>query len=84
MGDGGRFHATAAIPQAAAPAWRRFAGGHRGGHRPRASIRLIALLPTRVARNGALYTQRGRVDILNARFTRELGPVMHGLRLRDV
>ena len=35
-------------------------------------------LPTRVARNGALYTQRGRVDILNARFTRELGPVMDG------
>ena len=35
-------------------------------------------LPTRVARNGALYTQQGRVDILNARFTRELGPVMDG------
>ena len=33
-------------------------------------------LPTRVARNGALYTPQGRVDILNARFTRELGPVM--------
>ena len=35
-------------------------------------------LPTRVARNGALYTPQGRVDILNARFTRDLGPVMEG------
>ena len=35
-------------------------------------------LPTRVARNGALYTPQGRVDILNARYTRELGPVMAG------
>ena len=35
-------------------------------------------LPTRVARNGAFYTPRGRVDILNARYTRELGPVMEG------
>ena len=35
-------------------------------------------LPTRVARNGALYTPQGRVDILNARYTRELGPVMEG------
>ncbi len=35
-------------------------------------------LPTRVARNGALYTPQGRVDILNARFTRQLGPVMPG------
>ena len=35
-------------------------------------------LPTRVARNGALYTPQGRVDILNARYTRELGPVTEG------
>ena len=35
-------------------------------------------LPTRVARNGALYTPQGRVDILNARYTRELGPVIAG------
>ena len=35
-------------------------------------------LPTRVARNGAFYTWEGRIDILNARFTRELGPVMKG------
>ncbi len=35
-------------------------------------------LPTRVARNGALYTPQGRVDILNARYTSELGPVMQG------
>ena len=35
-------------------------------------------LPTRVARNGALYTRRGRVDIANARFTRDLGPVEEG------
>lgn len=32
-------------------------------------------LPTRVARNGALYTQKGRVDISNAKFTQDVGPV---------
>jgi queuine tRNA-ribosyltransferase len=35
-------------------------------------------LPTRTARNGGLYTPEGRVDILNARFREEEGPVMHG------
>ncbi len=35
-------------------------------------------LPTRVARNGALYTRQGRVDIVNARFTKDLGPLMDG------
>jgi len=32
-------------------------------------------LPTRVARNGALYTKSGRVDILNARFREQAEPV---------
>jgi queuine tRNA-ribosyltransferase len=32
-------------------------------------------LPTRVARNGALYTKTGRVDILNARFREQENPV---------
>jgi queuine tRNA-ribosyltransferase len=32
-------------------------------------------LPTRVARNGALYTKTGRVDILNAGFKEQDGPV---------
>ena len=32
-------------------------------------------LPTRVARNGALYAKTGRVDILNAGFREQKGPV---------
>jgi queuine tRNA-ribosyltransferase len=32
-------------------------------------------LPTRVARNGALYTKSGRVDILNARFWEQEAPI---------
>ena len=32
-------------------------------------------LPTRVARNGALYTKLGRVDILNARFREQEAPL---------
>lgn len=33
------------------------------------------VLPTRVARNGALYTRRGRMNIRNARYRDEAGPV---------
>ncbi|UCC16281.1 MAG: tRNA guanosine(34) transglycosylase Tgt [Dehalococcoidales bacterium] len=33
------------------------------------------VLPTRVARNGSLFTEKGRVNILNARFTRMEEPV---------
>lgn len=32
-------------------------------------------LPTRVARNGSLFTSKGRVNISNARFTKMAGPV---------
>jgi queuine tRNA-ribosyltransferase len=32
-------------------------------------------LPTRVARNGALFTHRGRVNIRNAAYHRQVGPV---------
>jgi len=35
-------------------------------------------LPTRVARNGALFTPEGRVNISNARFTRMEEPVVSG------
>jgi queuine tRNA-ribosyltransferase len=35
-------------------------------------------LPTRVARNGALFTPEGRVNISNARFTRMEDPVVPG------
>ncbi len=37
-------------------------------------------LPTRVARNGALYTPAGRVNISNARFTRMNEPLVAGCR----
>jgi queuine tRNA-ribosyltransferase len=33
------------------------------------------VLPTRLGRNGALYTSRGRVNIANARWTDDFGPV---------
>jgi queuine tRNA-ribosyltransferase len=33
------------------------------------------VLPTRLGRNGALFTADGRVNIANARFAQELGPV---------
>ncbi|MFW1406281.1 tRNA-guanine transglycosylase, partial [Vibrio parahaemolyticus] len=36
------------------------------------------VLPTRVARNGGLYTDEGRVNIRTSRFREEQGPVMHG------
>jgi len=32
-------------------------------------------LPTRVARNGALYTRKGRIDILNANYKEQTGPL---------
>ena len=32
-------------------------------------------LPTRVARNGALYTREGRIDILNAGYKEQTGPL---------
>ncbi len=35
-------------------------------------------LPTRLARNGALFTHQGRVNILNARFTESAGPIEAG------
>jgi queuine tRNA-ribosyltransferase len=35
-------------------------------------------LPTRVARNGGLYTRAGRVDILNAAFSEQAGPIEDG------
>ena len=34
-----------------------------------------SVLPTRTARNGALFTREGRVNILNARFKEEPGPL---------
>ena len=34
--------------------------------------------PTRMARNGTLYTLDGRVNIKNARFAHDFGPVMEG------
>ncbi len=34
-----------------------------------------SVLPTRLGRNGALFTPHGRVNIRNARFAEELGPV---------
>ncbi|MBN2239963.1 MAG: tRNA guanosine(34) transglycosylase Tgt [Dehalococcoidales bacterium] len=37
-------------------------------------------LPTRVARNGALYTPEGRVNISNARFKQEKEPLVPGCR----
>lgn len=37
-------------------------------------------LPTRVARNGALYTPEGRVNISNARFARMDAPLVSGCR----
>lgn len=35
-------------------------------------------LPTRIARNGGLYTPQGRVNIANARFRDEAAPIMPG------
>ena len=40
--------------------------------------------PSRVARNGTLYTERGRINITNARFKRDFGPLDDGLRLQYV
>ncbi len=34
--------------------------------------------PSRVARNGSLYTERGRINITNARFKRDFGPLDDG------
>jgi queuine tRNA-ribosyltransferase len=34
--------------------------------------------PTRQGRNGALYTGKGRINILNAKYTRDMGPVEDG------
>ena len=39
---------------------------------------LDCALPTRVARNGALFTDGGRVDITNRRFKEDSGPVQIG------
>ncbi len=36
------------------------------------------VLPTRAARNGSLYTAQGRVNILNARYRTEAGPLEEG------
>jgi len=33
------------------------------------------VLPTRTARNGSLYTSRGRINIKGARYTEEFGPI---------
>jgi queuine tRNA-ribosyltransferase len=34
--------------------------------------------PTRIARNGSLYTRDGRINITNARYVKEAGPVEEG------
>ena len=52
-------------------------------HRPLDLVESVALgidmfdcvLPTRLGRTGSLYTWRGRVNIKNARFAEEFGPV---------
>jgi queuine tRNA-ribosyltransferase len=36
------------------------------------------VLPTRLARNAALFTRRGRINIRNARFERDGGPIEDG------
>ncbi|MBI4499235.1 MAG: tRNA guanosine(34) transglycosylase Tgt [Chloroflexi bacterium] len=36
------------------------------------------VLPTRVARNGGLYTRRGRINIRNARYRDDFGPAADG------
>jgi queuine tRNA-ribosyltransferase len=36
------------------------------------------VLPTRLARNGALFSRRGRINIRNARFVRDGGPIEDG------
>jgi queuine tRNA-ribosyltransferase len=36
------------------------------------------VLPTRIARNGALFTPEGRINLRNARFAEESGPVQEG------
>jgi queuine tRNA-ribosyltransferase len=36
------------------------------------------VLPTRLARNAALFTRQGRLNIRNARFARDAAPVEHG------
>jgi queuine tRNA-ribosyltransferase len=35
-------------------------------------------LPTRIARNGSLFTPEGRINILNARFRDQIGPIYLG------
>jgi queuine tRNA-ribosyltransferase len=40
------------------------------------------VLPTRMARNGTLFTSRGRIAITNARWTDEAGPVDPDCRCR--
>lgn len=35
------------------------------------------VMPTRMARNGALYTKRGRINILNARYATDFSPIDH-------
>ncbi len=36
------------------------------------------VLPTRIARNGAIFTKHGRLNLRNARFADELGPLEQG------
>jgi len=36
------------------------------------------VLPTRLARNGALFTRRGRINIRNAQFARDAAPIEEG------
>ncbi|MGE5618026.1 MAG: tRNA guanosine(34) transglycosylase Tgt [Sphingomonadaceae bacterium] len=38
------------------------------------------VLPTRIARNGALFTREGRLNIRNARYIEDSGPVEEGCR----
>jgi queuine tRNA-ribosyltransferase len=35
------------------------------------------VLPTRIARNGAVFTHQGRVNLRNARFARDKNPIEH-------
>jgi queuine tRNA-ribosyltransferase len=41
-----------------------------------------SVLPARVARNGTLWTPEGRLNIYNARFRDDPGPVQEGCRCR--
>ncbi|MDP4031305.1 MAG: tRNA guanosine(34) transglycosylase Tgt, partial [Pseudorhodobacter sp.] len=34
--------------------------------------------PTRIARNGSLYTKNGKINILNAKFVKDFGPIDEG------